>query len=166
MVEQWKTVLGLEKYEISSYGRVRNSTNGRILRGSINSRGYRRYDLSIDGERIVRCGHVLVANAFIPKCDGKHLVNHKDGDRLNNHVSNLEWCTHSENIIHGIYVLGHSTTQNKRRRVRCVETGVVYDSILAAAHINNIPDSNIVNCCKGVRKTAKGFHWEYADVAQ
>lgn len=165
MVEQWKIILGLEKYEISSHGRVRNTTNGRILRGSIDSRGYRRYDLSISGERIVCSGHVLVANAFIPKCEGKPLVNHKDGDRLNNHVSNLEWCTYSENIIHGIYVLDHPTTQNKRR-VRCVETGVIYDSVLSAAKLNNIADSNIVGCCKGTRKTAKGLHWEYADVAQ
>lgn len=62
--------------------------------------GYRRITLRIDGAKVNKSIHVLVAEAFLPKEKGLTIVNHLDGDKLNNHVSNLEWTTHSGNMLH------------------------------------------------------------------
>lgn len=163
MGEVWKIISGIEKYEVSSFGRVRNRFNGKILDGSINNKGYKRYDLCVNGKRIVKSGHTLVANAFIEKTDGKPFVNHIDGDKTNNRVENLEWCTHKENMIHSVRVLGNQPVNKKR--VICLETGMVYESALEAERKTGIHNALIIRCCRGQKKSAGKLHWKYADVA-
>ena len=95
-MELWRPIDGLEIYEISSCGRIRRNGT-KYLSGSINNRGYLRYDLCLNGKRIVKSAHRLVADAFIPNPDGKPFINHIDGDKTTNSVTNLEWCDRLHN---------------------------------------------------------------------
>jgi DNA-binding XRE family transcriptional regulator len=98
--EIWKPVKDYEGiYEVSSLGRVRKVVNGLILHQS-NSGGYRRVSLQKDGKGKSESVHRLVAKAFLPNPDMLPVVNHRDEDKANNCVENLEWCTSSYNIRH------------------------------------------------------------------
>ena len=95
--EEWRPVVGHEKYLVSSLGRVKNVNTNRILKPIMNRRGYLIVSLGYaNGRRI----HRLVASAFIPNPEHKPEVNHIDGNKTNNRVSNLEWVTRQENQIH------------------------------------------------------------------
>lgn len=118
--EVWKGVLGYEdSYEVSNYGRVKSLSRKmevhrdgethvryyreRLMSPSIRAR-YPNVNLSRDGRPENFLVHRLVAQAFIPNPENKPNVNHIDGDTHNNHVSNLEWVTQSENINHAIKI--------------------------------------------------------------
>jgi hypothetical protein len=108
MDEQWRDVEGYEgHYQVSDYGRVKSLKFGRelILKGSI-LWGYHVVSLQRKGGKVRGVSvHRLVAFAFLPPDSERPYVNHKDGQRANNHVDNLEWCTASENVLHMYYVL-------------------------------------------------------------
>ena len=98
-------------YKVSNYGRIKSlgiyhgKTNNffdkpHILKTRKNKDGYILYSLSKYGKQEYFTGHRIVAESFIPNFDGKPQVNHIDGNKLNNRVDNLEWCTASENIKH------------------------------------------------------------------
>jgi hypothetical protein len=95
--EIWLNSKMLDGYKISISGKVIN-TKGKLLKSLDNGRGYIRINVSNKTYYI----HRLVADAFIPNPLNKPAVNHIDGNKANNHVSNLEWVTHSENSIHAI----------------------------------------------------------------
>lgn len=104
--------------------------------------------------------HRLVAEAFIPNLENKSQLNHVDGNKENNCVSNLEWCTPKENVQHAI--------KNKLRKtkaiIQCDKNGNYireWESIIEASKTLNIPAPNIVNCCKGKCKIIGGFKWKY-----
>ena len=92
--EEWKDTVQDECYKVSSEGRI--SHNGRILSGSIHKDGY--IFVNIRGKQYAK--HRVIAEAFIPNPENKPFVNHIDGNKQNNKVENLEWCTQSENIKH------------------------------------------------------------------
>lgn len=97
----WKPVVGYEAlYEVSHLGNVRKVATGYIMQPSVTNRGYISYKLSKDGTNFGYFGHRMVALAFLPQPEGKTQVNHKDCNKLNNFVGNLEWCTAKENIEH------------------------------------------------------------------
>lgn len=93
-IEQWKPITNCDGYFVSSEGRIKHGD--RILSGSIHDDFY--IFTNIKNKQIAI--HRLVADAFLPKIDGKDIVNHKDGNKMNNCVDNLEWCTQSENAKH------------------------------------------------------------------
>ena len=124
MTEEWRAVVGYEElYEVSNQGQVRSvnrTRKGRYecsakVRGQMlkpmNQNGYLLATLRKDGIQKHWRIHRLVADAFIPNENPeRNLVNHIDGDKSNNNVTNLEWCTYSENAVHAISNgLWHST---------------------------------------------------------
>lgn len=94
------------------YSKKRATAKGGILKKVIVN-GYYRVEICINGKRSPHFVHRLVATAFIPNPNNYPLINHKDGNRLNNNVSNLEWCTASQNITHRFDVLNHSSPNRK-----------------------------------------------------
>ena len=122
MEEVWKSLSGVvtngDGYSVSNYGRVRSNSriivdkngkkrlvNPKILKSAPMGKKNKQYlgvVLCNNGTSRIYKVHRLVALAFIPLVEGKDIVNHKDGNKLNNHVSNLEWCTQQENVTHAI----------------------------------------------------------------
>lgn len=90
----------LTKYVISNYGTVKNTITNAFIKPAINRGGYMYVNLSHNGVTYNTRIHRLVALYFIPNIDNKPIINHKDGNKLNNRVDNLEWCTSSENNKH------------------------------------------------------------------
>lgn len=116
-IEEWEdSPIFPERYEVSNLGKVRNKpylkttrningtltflTTSKILKHSLDGSGYPQVVLCKDGKRITRKVHRLVAIAFIPNPEGKPTVNHKDSDRCNNVIANLEWATQKEQVRH------------------------------------------------------------------
>lgn len=103
-----------DSYEASTDGHIRNKKTKRVLREFVGKDGYLR--TQFDGK--TRTVHRTIALAFLPKESGKDFVNHIDGDKQNNSVSNLEWCTREENVQHA-YSLGLKKPQPGTRNGRC-----------------------------------------------
>lgn len=98
--EEWRDIVGYEGlYQVSNLGRVKSFHNGRnIIRAvSIDSNGYCYLPLSKNGVIVYVKFHRFVAEAFIPNPENKFLIYHKDNNKKNNHVENLQWVTQSEN---------------------------------------------------------------------
>lgn len=165
MQEEWRDVAGFEnRYQVSNFGRVRSLRNNkRIIKEKISTGGYCSVHLrdAAHNLSVYKSVHRLVAEAFIYKADGASEVNHVDGDKTNNHASNLEWCTHSENMKHRSYVLNYKPCNCKK--VRCIETGELYESTSSAGRDKCINHMHIAGCCRRDygRHTAGGYHWEY-----
>ena len=87
-------------YIVSTYGNVYNIKTGNLLKPFKLSKGYLGVNIFIDGKSHTKKVHRLVAEAFIPNPYNKSQVNHIDGDKTNNNITNLEWCTCKENCIH------------------------------------------------------------------
>lgn len=95
-----KQIQGYDNYFIYDNGDVLNSTTNKILKGSIGEHGYKYYRLSKDNKKQMFYAHRLVAEYFLDNPDNLPVVNHKDGNKLNNNVANLQWVTYSENTTH------------------------------------------------------------------
>lgn len=122
--EIWLPVVGYEEaYEVSNLGNVRSLSGGhrggKVLKQSNNKRGYLFVGLYKNGKSTPSITHRIVAKAFIPNPENKPQVNHKDGVRSNNIVTNLEWNTQSENIKHSFDVLGRVPVIKGRRQSFC-----------------------------------------------
>jgi len=135
--ENWKPILGFEdKYEVSDLGRIKSlhkRNPGIILNPRIDRAGYYSIRLSKQGSTFTYFVHRLVAMHFIPNVGNKPQVNHISCNKLDNSISNLEWVTHSENILHA-YKMGacKNTKRFKGKEVIDECTGIIYPSILSA----------------------------------
>ena len=94
----WKTCSGFNNYEVSTTGLIRNATTKRLLSGV--TRKYIEVCLCQDNKQVTQYLHILIARTFIPNPYNLPQVNHKDGNKLNNNIENLEWCTCKDNIAH------------------------------------------------------------------
>lgn len=172
--EIWKPIIGYEGlYEISNYGRVKSFTrkNTIILKAACNSSGYPQVMFSVKdkGNKTIAV-HRLVAQAFCKGYSPDLHVNHIDGDKLNNHYSNLEWCTFTENMRHAYATglkTGHLHKDNPRSR-SVVQLSKEGDYIKDYEIINDVKESgfnpgNVSQCCRGEKKTHKGFRWMYKE---
>lgn len=170
----WRKIDGFPRYSVSDEGQVRNDLTGRILKAHPDRFGYLHLGLSNDDGRKKRYTHRLAAEAFIPNPDGKTEVNHKDGNKRNCSVSNLEWVTPHENRLHMYRVLGiapnrptkehldkiHALGKIARAKpVRCIETGAIYDSMRTAASAFGLSESSVSYAVKRMT-AAGGYHWE------
>ena len=102
----------VNKYRISNFGRIYSVKNKKVLKPSKLKTGYLVLSTKIggrSGKALAERIHRLVAKQFLPNPEGKPEVNHKNGDKTNNTVVNLEWTTPSENCLHSVYVLGNKT---------------------------------------------------------
>lgn len=175
MEEIWKDVEGYEGlYQVSNKGRVKSwiKCNAhpyvpRILKGRISNKGYYTYHL---GDKTLKV-HRLVANAFVPNPENKPQVNHIDGNKKNNHATNLEWVTNTENAAHafrtGLKNTKHLTAATSKAVSQFSLDGnfiQTFSSSGEAARMTGAQQSQISACCN--RKphclTAKGFIWRYA----
>jgi hypothetical protein len=101
----------------------------------------------------------LVAKTHLENPQNLPMVNHKNFDRTDNKVENLEWSSYGDNMIH-FGVKNCKSVQKLDSDGNMIQT---YDSISQASTENNIGDTGIVNACKGNQKTAGGFKWKYND---
>ena len=115
-MEEWKEIPGYEGlYEVSNKGNVRNVRRNKLLRLSKNNYGYIQVSLYKNGIKTGPKVHRLVAEAFIPNPDNLPMINHKDEDKTNNNVDNLEWCDVKYNNNYG--------TKNIRRSETLIKNG-------------------------------------------
>ena len=169
LIEWRDTYIYGEQYEVSNTGIVRNKVTGHILSPQEDKKGYLRVRLSLHDKKATAKVHRLVATAFIPNPEGKPQVNHKDTDKHNNRVGNLEWATNSENQIHAYktglnYVTGRAGRKKKPVCKLNLNTGEVigtYKSLADAGRENGLHDTNIHKVLTGERKSCGGFGWKY-----
>lgn len=167
MTEIWKDIDS--RYSVSNLGNVKSNyaNKERILKPIQNKRGYLTVDLRSPGKRKTMLIHRLVAKAFIPNPNNFLEVNHKDEDKTNNCVDNLEWCDTKYNCNYG--------TRNLRKGLSCMKkvcsvdrNGQIcyYDSIMEAAEQNGIHKTSISKALSDnfpQNKTAGGLLWLYDD---
>lgn len=165
----WKKIEGFKNYSVSDAGLVRNDVTGKMLKSFKSSTGYSITHLYKDKKMYTIKTHRLVAQAFIPNHRNERCVNHINGNKQDNRVGNLEWCSHSWNNIHSYRRLGRSSSNAitamaaaNLKPVVCVESGIVYRSLKEAANGTGTLRGNISLCLAGKRPTAGGYHWRYA----
>lgn len=164
--EIWRQIKGYENlYEVSNLGRVKSLPRygtinvARIIKLNHKKSGYVNVTLTKNNSKRTFRVHRLVAEAFIPNPNNKKQVNHINGDKKDNSVSNLEWSTPSENIRHKFDCLGYKVTRHGMIPVICLETGEVFDSIKSAERAYGKSYGSILHAVRGKTSTAYGLHW-------
>lgn len=171
--EIWKDIPGYEGiYQASTFGRIRSIphlikankdggtryTNLYVKNPTVGWHGYSYIGTSKNGECKTELLHRLIAKTFLPNPNNLPAVNHKDGNKQNNYIENLEWCTDSENQMHtsinGLF--------KKTKKVKCVETGAVYRNSCDAEKQTGVSSRTIRNVCAGIGNTAGGYKWIWA----
>ena len=173
-MEIWKDIADYEGlYQVSSLGRVKSlgnykSSKEKILKLKSNKKGYLCVNLYKEGKSKHLKVHRLVAKAFIPNLENKPQVNHKDEDKTNNKVENLEWMTCRENNNYGTHneKVAKALTNNKKRSKPIYGINIKTNKKIEfpstqEAQRNGFNSSNIVDCLKGRRKSHKGYKWFY-----
>ena len=166
-MEVWKPIRGFEsEYSISTHGRVRNDRSGKISSGHECGIGYKKFGFWRGNKEICKeYVHRLVAEAFLEKGCGHTEVNHKDGNRANNHIDNLEWVSSSGNTEHAVATGALKPWGNARKPVVAtnVETGEqMYFVSISKAEIY-FGTRHIDQVLSGKRQTAKGHTFRYAN---
>lgn len=170
--EIWKDIDGYDGlYQISNLGNVRSLKFGKIkLLKQINDKyGYKKVDLYKDRKTKTCKIHRLVAQAFIPNPNNLPEVNHKDENKSNNCVDNLEWCDRKYNMNYGTAQqrssckrINHpSRSKQVLQLTKSGEFVTEYPSICEASRFTELDKSHISKCCRGIKKSFGGFIWKY-----
>ena len=179
MKEEWRDVIGYEGYyEVSNMGRVRSRSRevvnakgkpcppffmeGRVLAQAVNQDGYLKVGLSVRGKLSTHSVHTLVAKAFLGIRPEGLQVNHKDEDRTNNCVSNLEWVTCKENCNYGSRNKKVSDWHKKPVVSIDANGGKKWYPSAKDASKEGFNTTLISLCAQGKNKTHKGLRWEFA----
>lgn len=172
MEEVWKDIEGYSgKYKVSNLGNVKSNlyrAQRKLLTKIVSYKGYLRVRLP-DGLKYV---HRLVAQAFIPNPNNLPQVNHKNEDKTDNRVTNLEWCSLLYNIKYGTGIERRSYKRTLLRNGTSSIPVVQFDlqgnyiaeylsAKEATRHLSLKSSSNITKCCKNQRKSAYNFKWKY-----
>ena len=173
--EEWRSVAGYEGfYQVSNLGRVkrikmaRGAGLNKILKPYLGNNHYFSVRLCKDGKPCNMRIHRLVAQAFIPNPENKAEIDHIDGNKLNNRVENLKWCSHCENVNNPItrHKVGHlgktGRVSHKSKPIICIELNRLYWGSYEAARETRICQPTISGAVSGRYKMAGGFHWRYA----
>lgn len=144
------------EYIVSSDGRVFSTKTEEELKQFSNKKGYKEIALQMNGKNKMIRVNRLIAETFIPNPNNLPQVNHIDGNKTNNDVSNLEWCTCSYNIRHAF----ENGLYKKARRIKIVETGEEFCTIKQCAIEKHLVRDLITECVDGKRESYKGFHFE------
>lgn len=154
-MEQWRKIAGYENYSVSNYGRVRNDNTNKVFEGKKQNTGYIDIVLCHNGVRKHFLVHRLVATAFVPNPNNYPIVNHKDENKTNNNIGNLEWCDKSYNAKYGNATA--KRIMNNCKTVRVIIDGVEYNTMLDANRMLGVPYGALRN-----RKTEyKGHKIKY-----
>ena len=176
MEEIWKDIKGYEGlYQVSNLGRVKNIKRNKVLKPLERKGGYvnvNLYDRNLKMKTLTI--HKLVALAFIENISNYPCINHKDENKKNNRVDNLEWCTSLYNNTYGTRLERTSETMKKtlkkrpelikKRPVICITTGERFESAKLAGKKYNLFPNNITNVCRGNIYHIKGYRFKYAEV--
>jgi len=178
MEEIWKDIVGYEGYyQISNQGRVKSceryvkKRNGgqkfigeRYMKLFYCPGGYLEVLLTKNSVVKPKLIHRLVAEAFLDNPNNYPQVNHRDEDKSNNHVDNLEWCTPKYNANYGTRNEKMSLAFRKPVLQKDMQGNIVkrWDYIKQIYDETGMDQSLIIQCCKGRREKYKGFKWEYA----
>ncbi|MBR6503165.1 MAG: HNH endonuclease [Clostridia bacterium] len=166
-VEIWRDIPGYNgRYQVSNCGNVRTNDYNhtgitKLLSMHDNGRGYLIVSLTKNNKGKKFKVHRLVAECFIDNPDNLPVVNHKDENKQNNHVNNLEWCTNDYNTHYGTAI------KRRGKPVKQMLNGLIinqFDSASDAQRKTGINRKHIVECCKQKPHchTAGGYKWQYA----
>ena len=166
--EIWCPIKGYEGlYEVSDQGRVKSLKFGkeRIMKNIRNKDGYLSVGLRKNREQKLYLVHRLVAQTFIPNPDNLPEVNHKDEDKINNKVSNLEWCDrkYNQNYGTGIQRMAEKKSKSVLQYTKSGEFVKEWKSGMDVQRNINYSRSDISLCCNGKLKSANGFVWKFKD---
>lgn len=158
--EVWEPLdnLGYPKYEVNTYGEVRHKKFKNKLNAGANSRGYYYVGLNdVNGKsRYVSVANLVIRTFGTAPEEENMQIQHLDGNYGNNNIDNLVWKSRRA-------IAKEAGVTGKKKRVRCVETGKVYESIGDAAKDIGRDRTSLGRALKDARKTSGGFHWEYAE---
>ena len=165
MEEYWKDKKDYEgHYQVSNFGKVKSIKFGKekILKLNKDKDGYLQVTLCKNNIKKVYKVHRLVAEAFIDNPDNLPCVNHKDENKLNNNVNNLEWCDRLYNVRYGTGIERRSKKRSKTVLQYDLNGNLIKEWIsVNDAGRNGYSQGNVAACCRGERKTHKGFRWSY-----
>lgn len=165
MEEIWKDKKDYEgHYQVSNCGRVKSIKFGKekILKLIKDKEGYLQVTLCKNNIKKVYKVHRLVAEVFLDNPDNLPQVNHKDEDKTNNNVENLEWCDRLYNVRYGTGIERRSKKRSKPVLQYDLNGNLIKEWIsVNDAGRNGYNQGNVADCCRGERKTHKGFIWRY-----
>ena len=174
MCEVWKQYNDTQ-YEVSSTGRVRSNNylghgQTKELKCQLSEKGYKICYLTIGGKTLTKRVHRLVAETFLPREEGKDEVNHINGDKQDNRIENLEWCTRIENMRHarrtGLMSGVDDYVKSVSKRIYSVDIDNgekhYYNSIEEASRMLGIRRSNIYNVLHGIYKKTHRMIFRFA----
>jgi len=189
MEEVWKDIGGFEGlYQISNLGNVKSLNYcgrgyAKNLVPKLNCKGYLWVILYRGASHKCVLVHRLVGTAFIDNPNSYPFINHKDENPLNNKVDNLEWCTGSYNVQYSLALhperyarFGHSNhnRRNRKKGIPYKHNQEIIQYSKSGEEIQRFPNiatacieekwrmSSLLDCCKGIRKTAYGYIWRFA----
>jgi len=171
MTRIWKDLDITPYYQVSNMGEVRNKKTRRLFKGSLDKDGYLHVTLRLGLKKYKTPAiHRLVAEAFIPNPSTLPQVNHKDENKLNNCVDNLEWCTPQYNNAYGTHNERVKIANQARngKKVKAIKDGkeYIFCSVKEAGRQLGFHYSNIFGCLSGRIKSIHGYKFEEVKVCQ